>query len=169
VASLVGVGAPCDGYMQSMGGLVSAVTRRLVAGGVAGLLATLVMSAFMEWARRSGWLREHPPEEITERALQQAGASVSVSVKDTTATAAHLAFGVGAGAAYGLLPASRHRRLRAVAGVGYGLGIWAVSYAGWAPALRLMPSPTEDRSESQAAIVASHVVYGAVLGATFRR
>jgi hypothetical protein len=32
-----------------------------------------------------------------------------------------------------------------------------------------MPSPTEDRSESQAAIVASHVVYGAVLGATFRR
>jgi hypothetical protein len=155
--------------MQSMGGLVSAVTRRLVAGGVAGLLATLVMSAFMEWARRSGWLREHPPEEITERALQQAGASVSVSVKDTTATAAHLAFGVGAGAAYGLLPASRHRRLRAVAGVGYGLGIWAVSYAGWAPALRLMPSPIEDRTESQAAIVASHVLYGAVLGATFRR
>src|SRR5215203_3163102 len=139
--------------MQAMGGLVRAATRRLVAGGVAGLLATLVMSAFMELARRSGWLRKHPPEEITERALQQAGAPVSEPVKDTTATAAHLAFGAGAGVAYGLLPAPRGRRLRMVAGVGYGLGIWAVSYAGWAPALRLMPSPTEDRTESQAAIM----------------
>jgi hypothetical protein len=159
----------CDGYIEAMGGLVRAGTRRLVAGGVAGLLATLVMSAFMDWARRSGWLRRHPPEEITEHALQHVGATVSELVKDTTATAAHLAFGVGAGAGYGLLPAPRRRRLRVVAGVGYGLGIWAVSYAGWAPALRPMPSPTEDRTESQAAIVASHVVYGAVLGATFRR
>jgi hypothetical protein len=152
-----------------MGGLVRAATRRLVVGGVAGLLATLVMSAFMEWARRSGWLRKHPPQEITERALQQVGEPVSEPVKDTATTAAHLAFGAGAGVAYGLLPAPRGRRLRMVAGVVYGLGIWAVSYAGWAPALRLMPSPTEDRTESQAAIMASHVVYGAVLGSTFRR
>jgi hypothetical protein len=155
--------------MGAMRGLVRAGRRRLVAGVVAGLLATLIMSAFMEWARRSRWLRKHPPEEITERALQRIGASVSEPLKDTTATAAHLAFGVGAGAGYGLLPAPRRRCLRVVAGVGYGLGIWAISYAGWAPAVRLMPSPTEDRTESQAAILASHVVYGAVLGATFRR
>jgi hypothetical protein len=162
------VHTPVGGYIGTVGRLLRAGRRRLVAGGAAGLLATVVMSAFMEWARRSGWLRKHPPEEITERALRAVGAPASEPVKDATATAAHAAFGVGAGAVYGLLPAPRSRRLRVAAGVGYGLAIWTVSYAGWAPALRLMPAPSEDRTDSQAAIVASHAVYGAVLGGALR-
>jgi hypothetical protein len=142
--------------------------KRAVAGAAAGMFATIAMSAVMGLARRAGLMGKHPPEEITERALDAVGARPDDPVRDVLAAGAHLAFGIGAGAFYGLLPFPQSRRGRILSGAGYGLAIWASSYVGWVPALRLMPPPTEDRMDRQAIMAASHVVYGATLGALSR-
>lgn len=56
-----------------------------------------------------------------------------------------------------------------VKGVVYGLGVWAVSYLGWLPALRLMPKATHDRSERNAIMIAAHLVWGYALSRLIQR
>jgi hypothetical protein len=51
-----------------------------------------------------------------------------------------------------------------VHGIGYGLGIYALSYQGWVPALGILPPPRRDRSDRQVTMAPAHVAYGAVLG-----
>ena len=53
-------------------------------------------------------------------------------------------------------------------GAVYGLGVWAVSYKGWIPALGILPPPERDRPGRPVIMVAAHVVYGLVLGALVR-
>ena len=53
-------------------------------------------------------------------------------------------------------------------GVVYGLGVWAVSYKGWIPALGILPPPERDQPGRPVIMVAAHVVYGLVLGALVR-
>lgn len=149
--------------------MTAPIARRFARGAVAGLIATATMSAVMALARRAGLVGKHPPEEITERTLDAAGARPEEPTKDALATAAHLAFGMGAGGLYGLLPVPRRRSGGILVGTGYGLAVWAVSYAGWLPAFGLMPSPARDRSDRQATMVASHLVYGATLGGLLHR
>jgi hypothetical protein len=81
---------------------------------------------------------------------------------DALAVVAHLGFGVGTGAAYALLPRSTRPVLR---GLAVGVAVYAVSYAGWVPALGALPRATRDRTTRQAVMVAAHLVYGGVLGA----
>ena len=53
-------------------------------------------------------------------------------------------------------------------GIGYGLGIWLVSYCGWVPSLGLMPHAKHDRPGRVWTMIAAHVIYGAALGAGAR-
>jgi hypothetical protein len=134
----------------------------LVRGAAAGAVATAGMSALMLAAGRAGLVGRQPPEAI----VRQAGALTAVEPRgrlaDALAVVAHLGFGAGTGAAYALLPASRRPVLR---GVLVGEAVYAVSYAGWVPALGALPRATRDRTARQAVMVAAHLVYGAVLGA----
>lgn len=134
---------------------------------VAGAVATLPMSAVMLVAGRIGAMGTQPPERVAEKAMDAAGVDdVSEREQDVTASFAHLAFGAGGGAAFALL----RRRLDlpvppVIQGVAYGLAVWATSYQGWIPALRILPSADDDRPGRRRTMIAAHVVYGGVLGA----
>ena len=134
----------------------------LTRGAAAGAVATAAMSALMLAAGRSGLVGRQPPEAIVRQAGALAAAEPRGRRADALAVVAHLGFGAGTGAAYALLPRGSRPVLR---GAVVGEAVYAVSYAGWVPALGALPHATRDRATRQAVMVAAHVVYGAVLGA----
>src|ERR687893_608994 len=139
----------------------------LVKGAVAGGLATLPMSGVMLAAGKAGLMGQQPPERITEAALDAVGVEQpSEEVEKTATTAAHLGYGVAMGAAFALLQEQlRPSTPPVLSGIGFGLALWALSYAGWVPALGIMSRPEHDRPGRPESMVAAHVVYGATLGA----
>lgn len=84
----------------------------------------------------------------TPRAKQMAGGFV------------HLAFGAVTGAVYGAA-VELNPRMRAAAGVPFGLAVWALADEGIVPALGLKRSPRETSAGLHAYSFTSHVVYGA--------
>ena len=147
---------------------MSVVVRNLGAGAVAGLVATVPMTAVMAGVRRLLPLSEQqtlPPRQVTDRAVDMIGLSddMSEGEKQLATTATHLGFGATAGAGYGLL--APHLPLPpVVGGVAYGLAVWAGSYLGWLPALRLHKRPAAEPVRRHATMILSHVVWGTVLG-----
>jgi len=131
---------------------------RLAGGAGAGMVGTVAMSLPMLAARRLGLTPTLPPEVIVARTTHlEAG-----SGRDTVTVAGHLGFGAVCGALLALVPSVRGSRPVSVAtGVGAGLTIWAASYAGWIPALGLLPPPERDHPGRRRTMVASHVVFGA--------
>lgn len=155
-----------------MGRRLSEIGVGLVDGGV----ATLAMTGTMALEQRVGMLAKLPPDEVTERAVERAGASKAGDETteegrstDVLAAALHLAFGMAAGAGFALLrtvalrPVAR-RVPGIVAGPLFAVAIWAASYAGWIPALGLLPPPSADDPRRPAAMLIAHLVFGAVLG-----
>jgi hypothetical protein len=141
--------------------------RLIALGSVSGAIATAVMSAVMLVARRAGLMSELPPHEIASRSVDRTPARDDAHSDERRGLGwiTHFVFGAGAGALYALLrnvvrtpgPAWFH-------GAGYALGVWFVSYMGWLPALGLMPRADRDEPGRQPAMVAAHLVFGAVLG-----
>jgi hypothetical protein len=135
-------------------------------GIAAGLIGTLAHTAVMLGARKIGAVGELPPRTLTRRMLSRlTGKEPSAPVVDVAAAVNHFGYGASVGALFGL--AGSHidsRALRVAAGVGAGLAVWAVSYAGWIPALSLMPHAKDDSLGRQGALFLGHVVYGAALG-----
>lgn len=125
-------------------------------------MATAAMSALMLAAGRAGLVGRQPPEAIVRRAGALTAVEPRGRLADALAVVAHLGFGAGTGAAYALLPPARRPVLR---GVAVGQAVWAVSYAGWVPAMGALPPAHRDRPGRQAVMVAAHALYGAVLGA----
>ncbi len=142
--------------------------RRLLRGGVAGTLATLVMSAVMLVSKRLGLVGGMPPEKVTAKLLHRVGMHPSAKEQDAIATALHFGFGAGAGAAFALV-APRPPLVRIPAGMAYGAAIWGVSYMGWVPAVGIMPAAHRDRPDRQVVMLAGHLVFGAALGALVGR
>jgi hypothetical protein len=134
--------------------------QRVVAGTVAGVIATLPQSAVVWGFRRLGAYRSRPAplvatEGLTERVT---GSEPSLPLQ----IAQHFAIGGAGGAACGVTSVAA--RPGVVAGLLTGLGIWALSYRGLLPALRIMPSAEEDERGRAATMFAAHVVYGVVMG-----
>jgi hypothetical protein len=137
-------------------------------GAASGVAATAVMSGVMVGARETGLMSEIPPHEIASNAVDRTPARDEADAEERRSIGwlSHFAFGAGAGAIYALLrnvvrtpgPATLH-------GAGYALAIWLVSYLGWIPALSLLPPADRDEPGRQPAMVAAHLVFGAVLGA----
>jgi hypothetical protein len=121
----------------------------------------------MAAAKKAGLMGRLPPEKVTESALAAAGqGDLPKPVRRATSLAAHFAFGTAAGAAFAIA----HRRLRPpsspiATGVLFGGLVWLVSYAGWIPALGIMPPPGRDRPGRPTSMLLAHGVFGAVLGA----
>jgi hypothetical protein len=135
-------------------------------GGGAGLLATLVMSGLMIAGKRLGLMPEHPPKKIARAALSADGSPPDESLTGPVATVLHLGFGAAVGALFTVV----HRLARppvpaVLGGVVAALGVWAVSYMGWVPALGIMARADRDVPGRQPVMIAAHIVYGAVLGA----
>lgn len=117
-------------------------------------------------ARRAGLLGRMPPERITARALDSLRIRRSPGEQDLLASLLHIGFGAGAGALF--CPLQRALRLPLnprLQGIAFGTAVWAVSYAGWVPALGIMAPPSRDRRGRPQVMLAAHWVYGALLGA----
>lgn len=140
----------------------------LARGAVAGLAATLPMTAAMLLMRRGlPWTERGPlpPREITEEVADRAGVGglLGESGRDALTTAAHFGYGAAAGALYG--PLSRSLPVPGAAlGPAYGLAVWAGGYLGWLPALGILPPATEDSPRRSALMIAAHLVWGLAAG-----
>lgn len=142
-----------------------------VCGAAAGLVATVPMTVVMEALRAALPAEQHrrmPPREIVDRTIdktiENTGEGAQLDRKDRVAltTLAHLAFGAAAGAIYGATV--DRRRSSVLNGVAYGLGVWAIAYGVGLPSLGLHPAAARDTNDRNEVLVASHMVWGAVLG-----
>ncbi|HET9014261.1 MAG TPA: DUF6789 family protein [Thermomicrobiaceae bacterium] len=138
--------------------------NRVVRGGLAGLVATGAMSGVMAGGRYLGLLGTPPPKKITAHLEQRVGIRNELSYPEFQGSwlASHFGYGTANGALFGLL-----RPLLplpdALAGLGYGMLLWAVSYLGIMPGLGLHRPATRDSLSKQGVMVAAHLVYGFVL------
>ena len=138
---------------------------KLEHGLTSGALATLPMTALMFAAQKLGWLGKLPPAEITDDLLARSGMSANKTERTALTTALHVGFGAGCGALYSLLRPGRPSLARAAAeGAAFATGVWGASYAGWIPALGILPAPADDRKDRQVTMVVAHWIFGAVLG-----
>jgi hypothetical protein len=141
------------------------LSTRIVRGLLAGARASMAMSTAMRGAQALGLIRQLPPRKITDRALEAIGARrASRPARSVAAAANHLAFGMACGALYAALGPARRFAPEPIPGILFGGLVWAVSYAGWVPAARILPPPQDDDPERVATMIGAHVVYGAVLG-----
>jgi hypothetical protein len=128
------------------------------------------MSAVMLAGQRLGWMKEQPPEVLTEESLDRADLLDGTweEAVATVAVASHFAFGAAAGASYALLRRVMPIPAAVPTGIAFGLGIWWASYRGWIPAMNILPA--EQRSGRRGALLmaAAHAVYGATVGALSR-
>jgi hypothetical protein len=145
------------------------LARETLDGAAGGVVGTAAMSGFMLGAHRAGLIGKQPPQKILEHALHRAGIAPRHVDKDTRkalSTIDHFAFGAAAGGLFGAFRAATGmRRHAALEGVAFGSLVWLVSYAGWVPALGIMPPPHRDRRGRPTAMVVAHWIYGGVLGA----
>lgn len=141
---------------------------RALAGGIAGLAATLPMTISMEMMHDNLPPEEQyplPPREITEKLAEEAGVDDDLSEKEHRAAtlAAHFGYGAACGVVYGLaspvLPGSPVAR-----GIGFGLAVWTGSYLGLLPSLGILKSAKEHPMRRNALMIAAHVVWGAATG-----
>lgn len=128
-----------------------------------GIAATMAISLPMAIAGRLGLMDEQPPERITDRATR-ADVDAAPPVRRAASVVSHLVFGAGAGSLYAVID----DRLQipgppVLRGVVFGLGVWAVSYKGWIPALGILPPPERDHRGRRWTMLAAHMVYGASL------
>src|SRR5690242_5657526 len=143
--------------------------KPLLAGAMAGLIATAPMTLIMlAWHRRLPVSQRYslPPSLITNRILGKPPIPTRPAAMPNTAAtlAAHFGFGAATGVLFSAASGELHCRYPVVAGVGYGLCVWAASYLGWVPALRLMPPATRQPDARNLMMIAAHIVWGATLG-----
>lgn len=149
----------------------------LLVGAASGLTATLTMSSAMLALKRSGLLGRMPPRLIVDGLLSAFGAKRKLSppVRSSVAAVAHFGFGASQGALYAVLLVLARRghtealsKASALTAVPFALTVWAVSYAGWVPALGIMRRPSRDRRGRPTSMILSHVVFGFALADALR-
>ncbi len=156
----------------------------LLRGTLAGLAATVTMSASMFALQRLGVLGRMPPQIITDDALAAAGVRGKAprSAEKALGALAHFGFGAVAASVFELVRTGRARRRSFVArlvgapakapplalGVAYGGLVWTVSYLGWVPALGILPPAKDDRPGRPFAMILAHAVWGATLASALR-
>lgn len=139
------------------------------AGTVATLFHTAAMFALQPWLPRERH-RRLPPAQITSTAARRARTGQVESGRGLRVATAftHFGFGAAAGSLYPLL--AEHGRSKPVAtGIGFGVAVWAASYLGWIPALRLLPPATQHSAQRNAMMILAHVAWGAALGLMYDR
>jgi hypothetical protein len=141
--------------------------ENVIKGAFSGLVATVPMTVVMKMFQRNA----HPGHRVAPSEVVRRAARVLHLRRDTenkhkaAAGVAHFAFGAASGSGFGLAGPARNPVLK---GVLYGVSVYAASYLGYLPGMRLMPKPHHDSKGRQVATFASHVVWGAVLGLTFK-
>jgi uncharacterized membrane protein YagU involved in acid resistance len=141
--------------------------REPVIGAAAGAAATVPMTWAMELMHRLLPRDEQhplPPREITDRVTgAEPGQPRDEREQFWLTLASHFGYGAAAGSAYATL--ARSLPLPPLAkGTAYGLAVWAGSYLGLLPALRVLSTATEHPPRRTALMIAAHAVWGSALG-----
>ena len=133
---------------------------RVVTGAIAGFCATLPMTMLMRRLhRRLPDAERYPltPREIVNSTSAALDADPGeAAAQDVTATL-HFAYGALAGG----IAAAALPRMTATTGAAVGVGVWAASYLGWIPAVRLLEPATRHPARRNALMIATHLVWGA--------
>ena len=138
--------------------------QTLARGALAGLAATVPMTAVIGAGWAAGLISTPPPVEITENLAEQAGENPDRQSPGFQAgwLAAHVGYGTACGVIFSairpMLP-----RSDLVAGLLFGGGVWGVSYISLMPSLNLYPSARDDSIQRQAVMIAAHAVFGTAL------
>lgn len=147
--------------------------NRILLGALAGLAATGPMTLAMKLMHEQlprGERYPLPPRQITEELAEKAGVNEHLGDEERKAAtwASHFAYGAACGALYGAVSGERCDERPVLAGVGFGLAVWAGSYLGWLPAAGVLSPATEHPARRNALMIAAHVVWGATTGAAVR-
>lgn len=151
-------------------------TARVAAGAAAGLAGSLGLLLLQLASQR--WIpdtmpsyREDPGEfmvrEARARLPPAARERITPPVVSAAAQALAAGYGLTAGAAYALL--RRHPRVGVADGIAFGLGTWAIGYAGWLPALHLLPSLSRQPPAAALGPAVRHVLFGLLTIMAYRR
>src|ERR671923_2157749 len=97
-------------------------------------------------------------EQAEELLPEETREQVPTVVETVAAKSLALGYGMTAGAIYGALRPRAGNLL--VDGTALGLGVWAVGYLGWLPALGLMPPVEQQETEQVAGPIAQHIIFG---------
>ena len=141
----------------------------LLAGGLAGLAASIPMALVMMSLNRFLPKREYsplPPKQITAEVARRTGVEESVPPGRSWGPAtwlAHLGYGAATASLYPAI--TRPLPFPAVLrGMLFALLIWAGSYLGWLPALDILPSAAQQPARRNTIMILSHLVWGSLLG-----
>lgn len=144
------------------------ILSRAARGAVAGVTATIPMTAVFVAARAAGAYDTLPPTEILERLVGPTRRRRRTRSVDRWSMVLHVIYGAGAGAVFAVLaPGARGRR--AALGPVWGALVWLASYEGWLPAAGILPSAHRDHPPRARAIAIAHLVWGTSLGLLTRR
>lgn len=141
--------------------------KRMLAGALAGTLATVPMTAVMLALHRRLPVKEQyplPPREITDVAVSSVGGDPRRQSHMTgLSLTAHFAYGAATGALYSVL--FRQARHPVLTGSAYGVAVWVASYLGWIPAARILRPANTHPARRNALMIMAHLVWGAGTGA----
>ena len=148
--------------------------NRVLLGALAGLAATVPMTLAMKLMHEQLPREEQyplPPRQVTEGLAEKAGVNRHLGEEEREAAtwASHFAYGATCGALYGAVTGEGTDKAPLLAGVGFGLAVWAGSYLGWLPAAGILSPATEHPARRNALMIAAHAVWGAGLGAAVER
>ena len=148
--------------------------KRVLLGAAAGLAATAPMTVAMKLMHEALPREEQyplPPRQVTEGVAEKAGVNEHLGEDEREAAtwASHFAYGAACGALYGALTGERADTRPLLAGVGFGVAVWAGSYLGWLPAAGIIRPATEHPPRRNALMIAAHVVWGATTGVALER
>lgn len=121
-------------------------------------------------SQRLHLLHTPPPVEISDNVARRTWLLPDRSHKSFPLVwiGAHLSYGMVCATVYSLtrrfLPGSH-----SLAGLIFGLVVWAVSYLGYVPALRLYPWPADDSRPRQIVMVVAHALFGLTVAEASRR
>lgn|SRR5689334_5099128 len=165
----------------------TSLVNGILAGALAGIAGALAMNQFQRVAALGGGGKEAPDatiglprtgrgpqpaqaignasDDATARVANVVTSAVGIPLRDPRAKQmagefVHLAFGALNGALYGAA-VEMNPRLRAGAGVPFGLAVWALADEGIVPALGLSRSPRDTSAKLHAYSFTSHAIYGA--------
>jgi uncharacterized membrane protein YagU involved in acid resistance len=146
----------------------TSISATFAAGGLAGLVATLPMTLFMQRMHQQLPARERyplPPSEIVEQLADRAGISNQIDQDEhiVLTLLAHFGYGAAAGALYAPLARGFHPPAT-LGGVAFGLAVWSTSYLGLLPVLGLLRPATEHPPRRNALMIGAHVIWGLALG-----
>jgi len=146
------------------------IRRHLIRGAVAGVGGTVVMTVPILVSQRLHLLHTPPPVEISANVARRTWLLPDRSHRSFPIVwiGAHLGYGMACATVYSLIRRYLPER-DSWAGLTFGLGVWAVSYLGFVPALRLYPWPADDSRPRQIVLTVAHAFFGlTVAGLTSR-